>query len=105
MIDAHILAFSRLCKHPQPELRVDARTQQRHTWNGHAEGKALGVSSNKVDNIGGLQRGPQICLNGNDSERLNHTRTTHRLSDHNTPRLGQAGKTHTSLQAFHRVTG
>lgn len=57
--------------------------------------KLFGVTSNGVDNIGGLLWRPQICLNGNDSEQLNHTRTTHRPSDHNTPQLRQAGKTHT----------
>ena len=62
---------------------------------GHTEGNAFGVTSNGIDNSGGLHLGPQICLNGNDSEQLNHTRTTHRPGDHNTPQLRQAGKTHT----------
>lgn len=45
-----------------------------------------------MDIISGLQRGPQKCLNGTDSEQLNHTRTTHRPSDHNTPHRHKLGK-------------
>lgn len=69
----------------------------------HTEVKVSGVTSNGVDNIAGLLWGPQICLNGNDSEQLNHPRTTHRPGDHNTPQLGQAGKTHMIMSAHCRV--
>lgn len=63
----------------------------------HPEVKVSGVASNGVNNIAGLLWAPQICLNGNDSEQLNHPRTTHRPGDHNTPQLRQAGKTHDSV--------
>lgn len=39
-----------------------------------------------------MQRGPQKCLNGTDSEQLNRTRTTHRPGDHNTPHRHKLGK-------------
>lgn len=94
MAESHIQAFLHTC------------TMNTICMGGHAKGKTFGVTSNGVDTSGGLLRGPQICLNGNDSEQLNHTRTTHRLADHNTAELRQAGKTHThtTLSTFHRVT-
>lgn len=59
-----------------------------------------------MDSISGLQRGPQICLNGNDSEQQNHTGTTHRPGDRNThhaeAKLGKH-EWHTH-SAFHGAT-
>lgn len=48
---AHILTFNHLCKQPESSLYIKTHTHAR--TGGHTEGKSFGVSSNRVDNIGG----------------------------------------------------